>query len=185
MPFDGNKRNHVGRAHARVRARLPRQVNQLSGFAYAAHRRLTDCVGFANQRDHAAIVVRVAFPAEQIHAGDRAHGVHDGVYLRQLAAFGKIRNALDELLHGSAFLGVDDRAAFHRQAAEVHAKIIRNFAIARHVKRSEVRILANLERADAVMLAERVGGIDRRGGNGFGGSHAHLRASERQESSAC
>ena len=72
----------------------------------------------------------------------------------RIAAFGKIRNAFDEPLHGlTDFLRVDDGAALHRQAAEVHTKIIRNFAVVGHVKRRQVRILANLERADAIVHA--------------------------------
>ena len=63
-----------------MRARLPRQIDQLGGFADAAHGRFAHRLGFADQRDHAAIVIRVAFAAQQIHAGNRPHGVHDGVY---------------------------------------------------------------------------------------------------------
>ena len=36
---DRDEGNHIGRADARMRARLPRQVDQLGGFAHAAHRR--------------------------------------------------------------------------------------------------------------------------------------------------
>src|ERR1700689_3279341 len=77
-------------------------------------------------------------------------------------------------------LRMDNDAALHRERAKVHTKIIRDFAIVGHVKGGDVRILANFERAGAIVAAQRVGGIDGRGTNRFGGSHAHLRARERQ-----
>src|SRR6202142_3407589 len=77
-------------------------------------------------------------------------------------------------------LRMDNDAALHRERAKVHTKIIRDFAIVGHVKGGDVRILANFERAGAIVGAQRVGGIYGRGTNRFGGSHAHLRARERQ-----
>ena len=71
-------------------------------------------------------------------------------------------------------------SAFHSEAAKVHAKIIRDFAVVGHVKGGQVCILANFKRADAIVHAQRVGGINRGGCDGFGGRHAHLRAGERQ-----
>jgi len=62
----------------------------------------------------------------------------------------------------------------------VHTKIIGNFAVIIHIERGEVGELANFERTDAVVAAEGIRGVDCGGGNGFGGRHAHLRASERQ-----
>ena len=47
---------------------------------------------------------------------------------------------------------MDDGAALHRKAAKVHTKIIRDFTVVGHVKRGEVCILANLQRADAIVL---------------------------------
>src|SRR5437016_968255 len=48
---------------------------------------------------HAADVVRIHLAVEQPHAGN-LHGVDDGVDLGFIAAFGEIRNALDERGHG-------------------------------------------------------------------------------------
>ena len=62
----------------------------------------------------------------------------------------------------------------------VHTKIIGNFAIVGHIEDGEVSELANFEGADAVVAREGIGGVDGGGGDGFGGRHAHLRASERQ-----
>ena len=84
-------------------------------------------------------------------------------------------------MNSSLVLRVDDGSALHRQAAKIHTKIIRNFAVVGHVKRREVGIFANLERADAIVLAKGIGGINGRGGDGLGGSHAHLRAGERED----
>src|SRR6202040_2069698 len=75
---------------------------------------------------------------------------------------------------------MDQSTALHRQAAKVHTKIIRNFAVISPVKRCEISILANLKRANAVVLAKRVRRIDCRRGYRLGGSHAHLRATERK-----
>src|SRR5580704_5060203 len=73
-------------------------------------------------------------------------------------------------------LRVDDGPAFHGHAAEVHTKIIRDFAVVGHVKRGDVSKLANFDGADAIMNAEGVGGIDGSRGDGFGWGHAHLGA---------
>ena len=62
----------------------------------------------------------------------------------------------------------------------VHTKIIGNFAVIIHIERGEVGELANFERADAIVAPQRICGVDRGGCDGFGGRHAHLRASERQ-----
>ena len=42
-----------------------REIDQLRGFADAAQGRFGDGFGFAGERDHAAIVVGVAFAVEQ------------------------------------------------------------------------------------------------------------------------
>src|SRR5580693_2028227 len=80
----------------------------------------------------------------------------------------------------SEILRVDDAAAFHGEAAKIHTKIIRDFAVVGHVKGGDVGIFANLERTDAIVLAKRISGVDRGGSDGFRGSHAHLRASQRK-----
>jgi hypothetical protein len=75
---------------------------------------------------------------------------------------------------------VDDHSSLHGERAEVHTKIVRNFAVIGHVKGRQISILANIERSDAIVQAERIGGINRRGSDAFGGRHAHLRAGERK-----
>src|SRR5580658_6271858 len=79
----------------------------------------------------------------------------------------------------SKILRMDDGAALHREGAKVHTKIIRDFAVVGHVKGGQVRILANFERAGAIVRAQRVGRVDRGGSDGFGRCHAHLRARQR------
>ncbi len=76
----------------------------------------------------------------------------------------------------SEILRVDYGAAFHGEAAKIHTKIIRDFAVVGHVKGGDVGIFANVERADAIVLAQGVSGIDGGGGDGFRGGHAHLGA---------
>jgi len=75
---------------------------------------------------------------------------------------------------------MNDCAALHGEAAKVHTKIIRDFAVVGHVEGGDVGVFANFNRAAAVMLAERIGRVNRGGANGFRGCHAHLRASEGQ-----
>src|SRR6202044_1146060 len=70
-------------------------------------------------------------------------------------------------------LRVDDGPAFHGHAAEVHTKIIRDFAVVGHVKGGEVSKFANFDGAHAIVNAQGVGGIDGGRGNGLGRSHAH------------
>ncbi len=97
---DGDEGNHIGRAHARVRALMPGQVDQLGGLPHAANRRLLNGFGLADERDHASVVVSVHLPVEQIHAGD-LHGFDDGIDLGCIAAFGEIGNAFNESVgHG-------------------------------------------------------------------------------------
>ena len=108
----------------------------------------------AGKRHHAAVMIAVAFAVEQIHAGNFAHRGHDRIHLRCVAPFGKIRNTFNESFHQLEVLHVQDGAAFHREAAKIHTKIIRDFAIVGHVKRSHVRIFANLKRPHAVMYAQ-------------------------------
>src|SRR5271167_4983199 len=77
-------------------------------------------------------------------------------------------------------LRVDYDAAFHGEGAKVHTKIIRDFAVVGHVKGGDVRILANFERAGAIVRAQRIGGVNGCSADGFGGRHAHLRTGQRQ-----
>ncbi len=77
---DGDEGNHIGRAHAGVRALVPREVDQLGGFAYAANRGFLNGFPLAHQRDDAAVVVGVHLPVEEIDAGN-LHGFDDGVDL--------------------------------------------------------------------------------------------------------
>ena len=60
----------------------------------------------------------------------------------------------------------------------VHAKIVRNFTIVGYIEDGEVCEFANFERADAIVATKGIGGVDRGGGDGFGGRHAHLIAGE-------
>ena len=96
-PVDGNEGNDVGGAHARMRAGVLRQVDQLGGLADAANRRLGDGLPLADERDDAAIVVGVHLPVEQIHAGN-LHGFDNGIDFGRVAAFREIGHAFNESL---------------------------------------------------------------------------------------
>src|ERR1700735_196654 len=77
-------------------------------------------------------------------------------------------------------LRVDDGPAFHGHAAEVHTKIIRDFAIVGHVKGGKVSKLANFDGAHAIVNAQGVGGIDGGCGDRFGRRHTHLGTGQRK-----
>ena len=93
--FDRNKRNHVGGAHARMRALMLRQVDQLRGLPYPADRRFLNRVAVADQSDHAAVVVGIHLAVEELDTRD-FHGVDNGVDFGFVAAFGEIRDTFDE-----------------------------------------------------------------------------------------
>lgn len=80
---------------------LTRHVDEFGGRAHAANRSLGDGLGFARKRDHRAIVVRVARAVENPRAWNAAHGADQGIDLREVAAFGKIRHAFNQVVHGA------------------------------------------------------------------------------------
>src|SRR5208282_2077911 len=96
--FDGDEGDDIGCAHARVRAFVIVEVDQLGGLACAEDDGFLNGLAFAGQRDDRAVVIEVALAVEQVDAG-HFHGVDDEVYSVFFAAFGKIGNALDERGH--------------------------------------------------------------------------------------
>ena len=75
---DGDEGNYVGRAHARMRARMDIEVDDFSGFAHAADGGFLNGFALAHESNHAAIVVGVHFAIEEVDAG-HLHRVNDGV----------------------------------------------------------------------------------------------------------
>ena len=57
------------------------QIDQFGGFSNAAQRRFSDRFGFTRQRNHAAVMVRVALAVEHENAGHFAHRRDDRVDL--------------------------------------------------------------------------------------------------------
>ena len=97
---DGDEGNDIGRAHARVRALVLGQVDQLGSLAYAANRGFLNGFPFAGQRDDAAVVIGIHLPVEKINAGN-LHGFDNGIDFGCIAAFRKIGNAFNESVgHG-------------------------------------------------------------------------------------
>ncbi len=92
---DGDEGNDIGRAHARVRALVLGQVDQLGGLAHAANRRFLNGFPLAGQRDDAAVVIGIHLPVEEINAGN-LHGFDDGIDFGRIAAFRKIGNAFNK-----------------------------------------------------------------------------------------
>ena len=96
--FDRDERDHVGRAHARMRAGMLGEVNQLGGLADAADGSLGNVRRIADQGDDAAIMVGVHLAVEQINAV-HLHGFQDGVDAGLVAAFREVGNTFDECGH--------------------------------------------------------------------------------------
>ncbi len=117
--FDGDavnrdKRHDIGRAHARVRALMFGEIDQLGGLPYSANRGFLNGLALADQRNHAAVVVGIHLAVEQIDAGN-LHGFDNGIDFGRVAAFGKIRNAFDK----SAGHGQKDNGRWMGQATRV------------------------------------------------------------------
>ncbi len=92
---DGDEGNDIGRPHARVRALMPREVDELGGLARAANGSFLDGFALAYQGDDAAVVIGVHLAVEEIDAGNE-HGFDDGIDLGWVAAFGEIGNTFNE-----------------------------------------------------------------------------------------
>ena len=90
-----DKRHDIGRAHARVRALMFGEIDQLGGLPDPANGGFLNGFTLADQGDDAAVVVGIHLPVEEIDAGD-LHGFDNGIDFGRVAAFGKIRNAFDQ-----------------------------------------------------------------------------------------
>ena len=77
---DGDERNHVGRAHPRVRALVLGQIDQLRSLANAANRRFLNGLSLPHQSDHTTVVIGIHLPVKQIDARN-LHRLDNGIYL--------------------------------------------------------------------------------------------------------
>ena len=111
--IDRDKWHDIGCAHARVRALMLGEIDQLRGLAYAANGGFLNGLALADQRNHAAVVVGIHLAVEKIDAGD-FHGFDNGIDFGRVTAFGKIRNAFDK----SAGHGLKDNGRRLGQATE-------------------------------------------------------------------
>ncbi len=102
--FDGNKRQHIRRAYARVRPRMFCQIDQFHGLAGSQNGRFRHRVRIPRQRDHAPVMVGVHFAIQHINTRYAAHGCDNGIHLRRISPFGKIRHALNQSFHFFGFL---------------------------------------------------------------------------------
>ena len=96
--FDGNKRDHVGRAQTGMSSRVFGEVNKLDSLANAADCGFRHIHRIADQRDNTAVVVGVHLAVEQIHA-IHLHGIDNGVDSGFVAAFRKVGDTFDECGH--------------------------------------------------------------------------------------
>ncbi len=72
------------------------EVDQLDGLPDGAQGRFAHRFGSAGKGQHGAVVVGVQLAVEDDDARHGAHGLDQGVHLRGVPAFGKIRHALDQ-----------------------------------------------------------------------------------------
>ena len=94
-----HERLHVGGSHARVNAHVRAKINQFRRLCDTQERGFQDRAGLPRERDHAAVVIRVGFKPQQRDAAGALDGPRDGRHYAGVAAFGKIRNALDHAYH--------------------------------------------------------------------------------------
>src|ERR1035441_8364403 len=91
------ERHHIGRSDARVRALMFGEVDQRDRLFDPAE----GCVGHrrrrSDERQNAAIVIRVGFAVKQHDIGHREDRLHDRIHFGGIAPFGKIRNTLYKL----------------------------------------------------------------------------------------
>ena len=95
--FDRDERDHVGRADARVRALLLRQIDQRDGLLHRAECGIGNRGGRTDEGQHAAVVIGIGFAVQQDHLGDGEDCLNDRVNLAGIAAFRKIGDTLYEL----------------------------------------------------------------------------------------
>jgi hypothetical protein len=92
---DWNERDHIRRADPWVLAVMCAKVNEFDRLFDGAQSRCGHCIWRAGERQHAAIVVGVGRAVEQRHTGNAADSVCQRVDFSGVAAFGKVRDALD------------------------------------------------------------------------------------------
>ncbi len=82
-----------------MRAGVVRQVDQFGGFSHSVKDRFGHGFRFPGERDHRAVVIRVAFTVEHQDARHAAHGVDERVHFGRVASFGEIWHAFDQAFH--------------------------------------------------------------------------------------
>ena len=82
----GNKGNHIHRAHAGMLAPVNTQIDALGGHFRQTHRRLHHGLRRAQEGQHRAIVVFVGRIVHQSHTGHAPHSVTAGLHHGRIAA---------------------------------------------------------------------------------------------------
>jgi len=95
--LDRNKRNHVGRADARVRTLLLGQIDQRDGLLHRAERSIGNRGRRTGEGQHAAVMIGIGFTIQQDHLGNGEDCLYDCVNFSGIAAFRKIGDTLYEL----------------------------------------------------------------------------------------
>src|SRR2546423_9857003 len=96
---DGDERQHVARAHARVLPGLRVEVDQLRRARDDAHRRLDDRTGRRDEGDDRAVVIRVNVRAEDERALDRLDRLDQARDHLGLAPLAEVWYTLDDAIH--------------------------------------------------------------------------------------
>src|SRR5205085_7288153 len=96
---DGDERQNVARAHARVLPRVRVEVNQLRSARHNAHRRLDDRTGRRDEGDDRAVVIRVNVRAEDERALNRLDRLDQPRNHLGLAPLAEVWYTLDDAIH--------------------------------------------------------------------------------------
>ena len=93
---DGNERDDVGRAHARVLSLVLREIDPLQGDPHGSERRLEGSLGRRHECEHRPVVRGVGLDVEELHIGYAREGGPERVESLLIPALGKVGNACDE-----------------------------------------------------------------------------------------
>ena len=99
--FDGDKRNHVHRAHAGVLALVLCQINQFHRLARQVHGALGYRFRLAQKGDNRPVVAGVGGVIQQRHAGGMTDNVHHRFNYFAVASLADIGHAFQNFSHFS------------------------------------------------------------------------------------
>src|SRR3989338_8860657 len=98
-PLQGNERDHVSGADARVFAAVAVEIDERHGLTVRAHRRLFNAAGRSHKGDYRAVVVRVHVSVQEMNPCDTSNHPGNPFHLQRITAFAEVGYALDQESH--------------------------------------------------------------------------------------